>query len=263
MENKSNADKRKASAATAIGASVVLPNDRNHGATTPVPLAGVGLASASALGGGRPPASGEFALDQGAPKTLLRASATAKEELGFGGAAFQSLPNQGEDGHRRSPDKLTRVAPKSPLGGEHQARSQHIVGGAPVSKVAMKFDAGRRDSLARSSAPSHDTGMALSRFSAGHQTPRGAGGAGRPAKDDLSLDEEPHLSVGEGDPLVKFGVDMTELSDYLDNIIQVVNQHAKLLDKVSDELEVRPKATVVGELFAVLGKAYPYERALN
>lgn len=46
-----------------------------------------------------------------------------------------------------------------------------------------------------------------------------------------------HLSVGgnflsgqEGNELVKFGVDMSELSDYLDNIIQVVNQHAKLLD---------------------------------
>lgn len=53
------------------------------------------------------------------------------------------------------------------------------------------------------------------------------------------LDSE--VLLGGADPLVKFGVDMTELSEYLDNIITVVNQHAKLLDKVSEELEVRPK----------------------
>ena len=41
----------------------------------------------------------------------------------------------------------------------------------------------------------------------------------------------------DSDALVKFGVDMTELSNYLDNIIQVVNQHAKLLDQVSEELD--------------------------
>ena len=40
---------------------------------------------------------------------------------------------------------------------------------------------------------------------------------------------EPHVSVGGGnhedDPqaLVKFGVDMSQLSEYLDNIIKVVN----------------------------------------
>ena len=56
---------------------------------------------------------------------------------------------------------------------------------------------------------------------------------------------------------------MTELSDYLDNIIQVVNQHAKLLDKVSDELELRPKGNEVGELFSILSHAYPYERSLQ
>ena len=65
------------------------------------------------------------------------------------------------------------------------------------------------------------------------------------------------------DPLVKFGVDMTELSDYLDNIITVVNQHAKLLDKVSEELEIRPKQNVVGELFSALSMAYNYDRTLN
>ena len=81
------------------------------------------------------------------------------------------------------------------------------------------------------------------------------------------MDDEPHISVGQrtqdSDALVKFGVDMTELSNYLDNIICVVNQHAKLLDQVSEELDCRPKATVVGELFACMSQSYPYERVLN
>ena len=74
---------------------------------------------------------------------------------------------------------------------------------------------------------------------------------------------DPGLSTDDPDALIKCGVDMTELSDYLDNIIQVVNQHAKLLDKVSDELDQRPKAVVVGELFSLLSHAYPYERSLQ
>ena len=58
--------------------------------------------------------------------------------------------------------------------------------------------------------------------------------------------------------MVKFGVDMTELSDYLDNLTRVVNQHAKLLDKVSEELSCRPKQNEIGELFSALCLAYPY-----
>ena len=44
-------------------------------------------------------------------------------------------------------------------------------------------------------------------------------------KDAMSIkDGQSHKSVGgDGEPLVKFGIDMTELSVYLDNIIQVVN----------------------------------------
>ena len=62
---------------------------------------------------------------------------------------------------------------------------------------------------------------------------------------------------------MKFGVDMTELSEYLDNLTRVVNQHAKLLDKVNDELEVRPKAIEVGEMFSALSHSYPYERSMR
>ena len=89
------------------------------------------------------------------------------------------------------------------------------------------------------------TATNVSKFSPspGMQSP-GRDLQGIPIKDTLSLDDITHKSVGyQDDALVKFGVDMTQLSEYLDNIIKVVNQHAKLLDKVSDELEVRPKAT--------------------
>lgn len=56
---------------------------------------------------------------------------------------------------------------------------------------------------------------------------------------------------------------MTELSDYLDNLTRVVNQHAKLLDKVGDELDSRPKKNEIGELFSALTMAYPYKRSLT
>ena len=52
--------------------------------------------------------------------------------------------------------------------------------------------------------------------------------SGDSAPEETFLDEAVAAeSVGwdAQDPLVKFGVDMTELSDYLENIIQVVNQH--------------------------------------
>ena len=123
---------------------------------------------------------------------------------------------------------------------------------------------GTNENLLKQSHASQATGVALSKFSKEHESPRGAHDT-VPIKDTLSMEDgEAHKSVGQdGDALVKFGVDMSELSGYLDNIITVVNQHAKLLDKVSDELEARPKATEVGELFASLSQAYPYERALK
>ena len=71
------------------------------------------------------------------------------------------------------------------------------------------------------------------------------------------------LSDPDDNELVKLGVDMSQLSDYMDNIVKVVNQHAKLLDKVSDELECRPKQMSVGELFGLLSHAFPYERHLK
>ena len=56
---------------------------------------------------------------------------------------------------------------------------------------------------------------------------------------------------------------MSELQEYMDKIIKVVNQHARLLDKVSNELSERPKANSIGELFALLSHAYPYSKSLR
>ena len=106
-------------------------------------------------------------------------------------------------------------------------------------------------------------GVSLSKFSPRHQTPTADDLERIKDGNELSMDEDMAESTEDPDALVKFGVDMTELSEYLDNIIQVVNQHAKLLDKVNDELEIRPKANVVGELFSILSHAYPYERSLH
>ena len=64
--------------------------------------------------------------------------------------------------------------------------------------------------------------LQISKFLPGHKSPK-AGEQDLQARDDLSMDDEPHISVGQrtqdSDALVKFGVDMTELSNYLDNII--------------------------------------------
>jgi hypothetical protein len=80
-----------------------------------------------------------------------------------------------------------------------------------------------------------------------------------PAKDMCFLEE----SSMQEDELVRFGIDMSKLSDYLDNIIRVVNQHAKLLDDVSTELAKRPEKNETGELFSLLSMGFPYEQSLK
>jgi hypothetical protein len=56
---------------------------------------------------------------------------------------------------------------------------------------------------------------------------------------------------------------MSELKDYLNTITKVVNQHAKLLDDVSNELAVRPQKQDIGNLFELLSHAFPYERCMK
>ncbi len=40
-------------------------------------------------------------------------------------------------------------------------------------------------------------------------------------------------------PLVQFNMDLSTLKDYLDNMIQVINQHAKLLKTLNREIMAR------------------------
>ena len=62
--------------------------------------------------------------------------------------------------------------------------------------------------------------------------------------------------------LISCDVNMQNLTGYMNNIIQVVNQHAKLLDSVSTELKIRPLKTEVGEMFSLLSHSYPFEKIL-
>jgi len=41
----------------------------------------------------------------------------------------------------------------------------------------------------------------------------------------------------EEDPLVTLGMDLTQLNEYLNNIIKVLNQHASLLNVVNNEIQ--------------------------
>lgn len=48
----------------------------------------------------------------------------------------------------------------------------------------------------------------------------------------------------------------------MNSIIQVVNQHAKLLDTVGSELEKRVTQKSVGEMFNILSHGFPYEKVI-
>lgn len=63
--------------------------------------------------------------------------------------------------------------------------------------------------------------------------------------------------------LISAEVNMSQLSSFMNHIIQVVNQHAKLLDTLSHELLSRPKKLEVGEMFNVLSHSLPYEKLLT
>jgi len=82
-------------------------------------------------------------------------------------------------------------------------------------------------------------------------------------KEESDAESEGSAQVPEAKDLVNFKVDMNRLAEYMENIIRVVNQHAKLIDKVAEELEVRPKGIEVGEMFSCLSLAFPYEESLK
>jgi hypothetical protein len=57
--------------------------------------------------------------------------------------------------------------------------------------------------------------------------------------------------------LINCDVNMYELQDLMNNLIRVVNQHAKLLDTVGHELAVRPVKSELGKMFNCLEKSFP------
>lgn len=63
--------------------------------------------------------------------------------------------------------------------------------------------------------------------------------------------------------LISCDVNMGQLSTYMNHIIQVVNQHAKLLDTLTHELNCRPKKLELGEMFNVLSHSFPYDKVLH
>lgn len=60
-------------------------------------------------------------------------------------------------------------------------------------------------------------------------------------------------------PLVRFNMDLSQLKDYLDNIIKVVNQHAKLLHTLNREMMVRTTEKQMADLFILISAGLPYE----
>ena len=63
-----------------------------------------------------------------------------------------------------------------------------------------------------------------------------------------------------GNNLITCDVNMVELQQMMNNIIQVVNQHAKLLDTIGSELAVRPLKKDVGEMFSLLSHTFPFQK---
>jgi len=74
---------------------------------------------------------------------------------------------------------------------------------------------------------------------------------------DETLERQPEEE--DEDELVKFNVSFTQLNDYLNNIIKVVNQHAKLLDTLNKEVQLRTTEKQVGEIFTLVATGLPYD----
>lgn len=54
-------------------------------------------------------------------------------------------------------------------------------------------------------------------------------------------------------------MNFSSLNDYLNNIIKVINQHAKLLNTLNQEIQVRTTEKAVGEMFTLISSGLPYD----
>lgn len=65
------------------------------------------------------------------------------------------------------------------------------------------------------------------------------------------------------DELVKFDIKFEQLNEYLNNIIKVVNQHAKLLDTLNKEVQFRTTESQIGEMFTLISTGLPYDTMIK
>lgn len=56
-----------------------------------------------------------------------------------------------------------------------------------------------------------------------------------------------------------FNMDIRTLNGYLNNIINVINQHAKILATLNEEVQVRTSEKQMGDLFQLIAAGLPYE----
>eukprot|EP00347_Sterkiella_histriomuscorum_P017595 403348737 len=67
----------------------------------------------------------------------------------------------------------------------------------------------------------------------------------------------------EEEELVKFNMNFTQLNDYLNNIIKVINQHAKLLNTLNNEIQLRTTEGQIGEIFSLIATGLPYDQLIK
>ena len=62
---------------------------------------------------------------------------------------------------------------------------------------------------------------------------------------------------------MKLNMNYSQLNEYLNNIIKVVNQHAKLLQTLNHEVQHRTTEKQLGELFNLIANGLPYDQLLK
>ena len=63
--------------------------------------------------------------------------------------------------------------------------------------------------------------------------------------------------------MLSYDVDLRNLNQFMQKIIKVLNQHAKLLDQQANEIKKRPNQIQVGELFAMISMGFQYDRIIS
>ena len=56
---------------------------------------------------------------------------------------------------------------------------------------------------------------------------------------------------------------MNQLSKYMNGVIQSVNQHAKVIDTLTFELDKKLSKKEIAEMFNLLSNGYPYEKVIT